>query len=164
MRTTIVLTLLTLLMPCTVLAQEPEQQPDRRMQLEQQVRGQFLRQVAARLGLTDDQRERVRTVLAEGAESRRDLALESRGLRMDLMQAVRNEDTPMSEFQELLARLEAVRERERAIQREEEEALAGILDARQRAVFLMLRMQFNDRVRRMQMGPPPTRGGGPGPG
>jgi hypothetical protein len=164
MRTTIVFTLLTLLMPCAVLAQEPEQQPDRRMQLEQQVRGQFLRQVAARLGLTDDQRERVRTVLAEGAESRRDLALESRGLRMDLMQAVRNEDTPMSEFQELLARLEAVREREWVIQREEEEALAGILDARQRAVFLMLRMQFNDRVRRMQMGPPSTRGGGPGPG
>lgn len=164
MRKAIVFTLLALLVPGVAAAQNQGQQPDRRMQLEQQVRRQFLTQVASRLGLTDEQREQVRAVLADGAESRRELAVESRDLRIDLMQAVRDEDTPMSEFQELLARLEAVREREQAIQREEEEALARTLDPRQRAIFLMLRMQFNDRVRRMQMGPPAGRGGGPGPG
>lgn len=163
MRTTIVVVLGLLLAPGLAAAQRPGAQMERRMQLEQQIRRQFLRQLAVRLELSDAQQERIRAVLAEGAEARRSLAGESVELRRDLMRAVQDDDTPMSTFEGILERLESLRERERSIERREEESLSRVLDARQRAVFLMMRMQLNDRVRRMQMGPP-GRIDGPGPG
>lgn len=131
---------------------------DRREALERQVRTRFMEQIAGRLELTAEQQGRVRETLDEGAAARRALAAESRSLRMDLMQAVRDEDAPMSRFEEILDRLESVREREREIERREEAALAEILDPRQRVMFLMMRMQLNDRIRQMRgVGP-----GGPG--
>lgn len=152
--------LILMLAPLGLPAQGPPA-ADRRSQLEQQVRRQFLMQVAERARLTDAQRAQVRAVLDEGAVARLQLAQESRDLRRDLMRAVRAEDTPMSAFEEILGRLEAIRERERALERREEERLATVLDARQRAMFLMMRMQLNDRIRRMQGHPPAFRGGGP---
>ena len=149
--------LLMLAVPVPVTAQVGEQ--DRRTELERQVRRQFLAQVAQRLQLTPEQREQVREVLSARAEERRDLALESAALRIDLVQAVRDEDAPMSRFEAILERLDAMRAREREIQEQEEAALAEVLDPRQRAIFLMLRMQLNDRIR--QMRGPMGRGGGP---
>lgn len=140
-----------------------EARQERREDLERQVRRQFMAQVAQRLQLTDEQREQVREVLAARAEDRRDLALESQALRIDLMQAVRDDDAEMSRFESILERLEAVRAREREIEQAEEEALAEILDPRQRAIFLMLRMQLNDRIRQMRGARGgPGMGGGPG--
>ena len=152
--------LILVVAPAGLDAQGPPT-PDRRNQLEQQVRRQFLRQVVQRARLTEEQREQVQTVLDEGAVARLELAQASRDLRRDLMQAVRDEDTPMSTYDQILGRLESIRERERALERREEERLATILDARQRALFLMMRMQLNDRIRRMQGHPPAFRGGGP---
>lgn len=150
---------LPLVAPGALRAQGTGGDQERRTELERQVRHQFLAQVGQRLGLSDDQRERVRQVLLESADGRRDLALESQALRIDLMQAVREEDAPMSRFEDLLARLEAIRAEERRLERQEEAALAEILDPRQRAMFLMMRMQFNDRIRQMRGMP-----GGRGPG
>ena len=148
--------------PVPVMAQVRGDQ-ERRTELERQVRRQFLAQVAQRLQLTSDQREQVRAVLAERAEDRRDLALESQALRIELIQAVRDEDAPMSRFEAILEQLEALRSREREIEEQEEAALAEILDPRQRAVFLILRMQLNERIRQMR-GPGGMGGGPPGPG
>lgn len=136
---------------------------DRRAELERQFRRQFMAQVARRLDLTADQRDRMREVLAARAEDRRDLALESQALRIELIQAVRDEDAAMSRFEDILARLEALRGREREIEAQEEAEMAEILDPRQRAIFLMLRMQLNDRVRQMR-GPGPRGEGPPGTG
>lgn len=134
---------------------------DRRADLERQFRRQFMAQVAQRLDLTADQRDRMRDVLSTRAEDRRDLALESQALRIELIQAVRDEDAAMSRFEDILARLETLRTREREIEAQEEAELAEILDARQRAIFLMLRMQLNDRIRQMR-GPGPRGEGPPG--
>jgi Spy/CpxP family protein refolding chaperone len=136
---------------------------DRRAELERQFRRQFMAQVAQRLDLTTDQRDRMREVLAARAEDRRDLALESQALRIELIQAVRDEDAAMSRFEDILTRLEALRAREREIEAQEEAEMAEILDPRQRAIFLMLRMQLNDRVRQMR-GPGPRAEGPPGTG
>lgn len=151
--------LVLLAVPAPVAAQGQGGDPARREELERQVRRQFLAQVAERLQLTTEQREQVREVLTARAEDRRDLALESQALRIELMQAVREEDAPMSRFEAILEELDAIRSRERGIEEQEEAALAEILDPRQRAVFLMLRMQLNDRIR--QMRGPMRRGGGP---
>lgn len=153
----IVWVVLALMVPAAVAAQVRGPDQERREALEQRIRGQFVAQVAQRLGLTEEQRRQVRDVLAASAEARRDLALESQALRIDLMQAVRDEDAEMTRFEGILERLEAVRAREVEIQQAEEAALADVLDPRQRAIFLMLRMQLNDRIRQL-------RGGRGGPG
>ena len=158
------LVVVALLVPAVAMGQGRGPDQDRRAELERQVRHRFLAQVAERLELTTGQRERVREVLADGAEARRDLALEAHALRIDLLQAVRDEDAPMSRFEVLLERLEAVRAREREIEQQEEAALAEFLDPRQRAVFLMMRMQFNDRIRQMRGMHGPGGGGPPGAG
>jgi Spy/CpxP family protein refolding chaperone len=136
----------------------------RRERLEARVRGQFMAQVAERLDLSREERDALEAVLEEGHESRRALAEESRSLRMELVAAVRSDDTPLADFETLLARLKQLRQREWALAAQEDERLAEILDARQQTIFLFMRMQFNERVRGMRgpgpMGGPP--GGPPG--
>lgn len=127
-----------------------------RAELEEQVRHRFMEQVSRRLELSAAQRQRMVAVLQEGAEARRELSGESREVRRELMQAVRQEEAAMATYERLLERMAAVREAERALEAREEARMAEVLDARQRAIFLMMRMQLNDRVRGMR------RGGGPG--
>ena len=159
----IVLVVLAMMMPAVAVAQERGPDQERREALEQRIRGRFLAQVSQRLGLSQEQRVDVQEVLSESADARRDLVLESQALRIDLMQAVRDDDAEMSRFESILERLEAVRAREREIEQAEEAALAEILDPRQRAIFLMLRMQLNDRIRQMRGARGgPGMGGGPG--
>lgn len=147
-----------------------QRQPEamqRRAHLEEQVRQQFMEQVARRLELSEAQRQGMAEILGEGAEARRELAESSQALRRDLMRSVRDDATPMTTYERLLERLDAIREAERAIERREAERLGDVLNPRQRALFLMMRMQFNDRIRGMR-GPPQHRGGsgsgGPGGG
>lgn len=159
----LVVLVVAMMVPAEAGAQGRVPDQERREALEQRIRGRFLAQVSQRLGLTEEQRSGVREVLAESAEARRDLVLESQALRIDLMQAVRDDDAEMSRFESILERLEAVRAREREIEQAEEAALAEILDPRQRAIFLMLRMQLNDRIRQMRGARGgPGMGGGPG--
>jgi Spy/CpxP family protein refolding chaperone len=135
----------------------------RRQHLEDRIRGEFLEQVARRLDLDRSQREAMVEVLREGAEARRELAREGRQLRRALISAVTDDDAPMEAFETLLVRFRELREREWALEREEQERVARILNPRQQAVFLFLRMQFNERIRGMRgprRGPP----GGPGGG
>jgi hypothetical protein len=156
-----------MLLAAPLAGQGGENRPGERMQqrerLERQVRQRFMEQVAERLRLSATQREAMSQVLEEGADARRELAMESRSVRRSLMQSVRDPDTPMERYESLLARLNEVREGERALERREEARLARVLDPRQRALFLVMRMAFNQRVRGMG-GPPGQRGGGPGAG
>lgn len=141
-------------------ARQGEAMEQRRAQLEEQVRQRFLAQVSDRLVLDGEQEARLNDVMRRGAEARRALARESRQLRQELVQAVEDETTPALRFRELLDRMAAIRAREQALERREAEALAGFLDARQQAEFLILRMHLNERVR--GMGPGAGRGGPPG--
>lgn len=140
-----------------------EARQERRAELERQVRGRFIAQVGQRLGLTEEQRTRLHGVLEEGAEARRALAADGRALRMRLMTAVRSDATPTSTYEEILAGLRDLRAREQALEEREAAALSRFMDARQQAMFLMMRMQLNERIRRMQ-GPPAGRGRGGGMG
>jgi hypothetical protein len=143
-----------------------ERQEARRAELEQQVTRQFVAQAAETLGLDSRQRDRLHGVLRAGAEERRELARQSRELRMELMRAVRTESTPNATYEGILARMSQLRQAERALERREEAALAQFLDARQRAQLLVLRMQLNERIRGMRGAPQGDRRGerprGPG--
>jgi hypothetical protein len=135
----------------------------RRAELEQQVHRQFVARAAERLDLDHAQRQRLHQVLSAGMEARRALAQESRQLRMELMQAVRAENTPVATYERLLERAAALSERERTLARREDAALAEFLDARQRATFVVMRMQMSEQVRGMRGGRPGA-GQGTGPG
>jgi hypothetical protein len=76
----------------------------------------------------------------------------------------------MERFESILQRLDDIRAQEQAIAQQEEDELAEFLNPRQRAVLLMMRMQFNDRLRQMRgmrgdgpPMPPGGMGGGPMP-
>jgi uncharacterized membrane protein len=137
-----------------------EAMQERQAELEARVHQQFVAQAAQRLGLDAQQRERLHQVLRAGAEARRDLAQESRQLRAELVRAVRSEDASPATFQTLLDRMAALRDREQALARGEDATLAEFLDPRQRAMFLILRMQMSERVRGMR-GDRPRPGLGP---
>jgi Flp pilus assembly CpaE family ATPase len=136
---------------------------ERRAELEQQVHRQFLARASERLGLDQGQRQQLSQVLESGAEARRQLAQESRQLRMALMQAVRSETTSAADYQQILDRMADLREREQALERREDTAFARFLEPRQRAMLLMMRMQMNEQVRGMRMDRPGA-GTGAGPG
>jgi Spy/CpxP family protein refolding chaperone len=136
---------------------------ERRAELERQVHRQFVARAAERLALDAAQRDRLHEVLTAGAEARRTMAQESRQLRMQLMQAVRADDTPVATYQRLLERAVELRDREQLLARREDAALAEFLDPRQRAMFLVMRMQMSEQVRGMRGGRPGGPGARPGP-
>lgn len=131
------------------------QGPDRRAHLEEAVRARFLEMAAARLELDAGQRQRLTAVLDEGADARRQLLRESVRLRQRLLAAARDPETPSSTFEALLREMATLTEREHALERREQERLAAFLDPRQRVMFLMMRMRFNDQVRELRGRRPP---------
>lgn len=131
------------------------QGPDRRARLEEQVRTRFLEMAATRLELTAAQRDRLTTVLDEGADARRQLLRESVRLRQRLMAAAQDPSTPASTFEELLREMTALSDGEHALERREQERLAEFLDPRQRALFLMIRMRFNEQIQELRGRRPP---------
>lgn len=132
-----------------------ETMQQRRAQLEQQVRSQFLDKVTERLSLDTGQRERLDGVLERGADARQALARESRQLRIQLIRTVAADDGALVTYQRLLDRMQELRAREHALEQQEAAALSDFLDARQHAQFLVLRMQLTEQVRGL-------RGEGPG--
>jgi hypothetical protein len=138
-------------------------QESRRAQLEEQVTRQFVAQAAETLALDARQRDRLLAVMRAGAEERRELARQSRELRMELVRAVRTDATPTATYESILTRTAELRQREWALEQREEAALAGFLDARQRGQLLVLRMQLNERVRGMRGAPQGERRGGERP-
>lgn len=131
------------------------QGPERRAHLEEAVRARFLEMAAERLDLSATQRQRLTTVLDEGADARRQLLRESVRLRQRLIEAAQDPETPSSAFEGLLRELEALTEQEHALERREQERLAEFLDPRQRVMFLMMRMRFNEQVQELRGRRPP---------
>lgn len=142
--------------------QGPPARDNRRNELAQEIHRRFMTQVAERLGLDETQRTKLDQVLVQGMEARRDLARESRSLRMELMRAVHSDTAGEATYRGLLDGLQALQAKERTIEDHEAQELATFLDPRQQAMFLVMRMQFNDNVRRMQRPHSGRSGGGPG--
>lgn len=133
-----------LLVPAGVLAQE--RQDERRAALEAQVYQRFLDRASQQLGLDGAQRGRLDQVLQATAIQRRGLARKGGELRMELVRALRDPATTEAEFNRLLVELDSLRDREFEVWREEQRALAGVLNPRQRAAFIGLRGRFNERL------------------
>ncbi len=171
-----------LLAPATALAQRPgpfsverplrahaatRQRPPgaalmRRQQLQQQVFARFMDRAQQRLGLSAAERQRLEQVVRANEVQRRELAREARQVRQQLNVAARDPNTPQAEYDRLLAQVAELRQRDLALWREEQAQLATVLNPRQRAQFMAMRMEFAEMVQRMRQQRAQAQAGDPG--
>lgn len=136
------------------------QQPPRE-ELERRVEERFHERVRRTLQLTPEAFEQVQAILEETREARRELAAEERRLRFETDEFLRSGGDSATARQ-LLARMEALRERELQLWSQEQGRLAGVLTPEQRLRFVKLREQFAEWVRDMRLRMElERRGGGP---
>ena len=142
----------------------------RRAQMEQMIRGRFDAMVRERLGLTDEEQQRFQDVLAGFREQRLDFMQDEQGTRRRLMRLGAEGELTEEQASEALQGMIWLREEEVRLFREEQEALVGVLSARQLLHFVVMREQLNQRIQSIRagggrgMGPPPGRGPGSGLG
>lgn len=132
-----------------------------RARLERQVLRQFVERTAQQTGMTAEQRTRIEAVLRASAERHRERMMAGVRLRRELAAAIGDARTGDAEFTRLLAQIERLRAQEQDAWRQDQRAIAGVLTPRQRAVFTVRWMEFQERVRgamgrgaRRGMGPP----------
>lgn len=135
------------LLPAPVRAQDPEA---RRAQLEAEVFERFLNRTAEELQLDESGRARLEKTLRQAGQRRRELGGQWRDLRQHLIEAVRDSSTSEAEFTRLLNELTALRARDYELWRDEQKALADVLNPRQRAQFAVLFLRFNERLQEMR--------------
>ncbi len=157
----------------------PAQQPDRprageisREEMMQRVVRQWERRVARELGLNTDQMQAVQGVMAEFRPLRYELMQERRELR-DRIRSERRAGMDSVEARSILERSRALREREMALQEQEELQLLQTLTPAQLVHLKALREELGEQIRRVdQRTRPRTRppgeetldGGGKEPG
>jgi hypothetical protein len=140
-----------------------------RAQLERQILQRFVEQSGREIGLNGPTQSRLQQILNESNARRRELTQEGAQLRQRLIAAVRSSDTSDEEFSSILADIDALREREHELWRKDQESLSKELTPRQRALFTVRWLRFQENIRdlidRRQGGgggPPPPEGGAPG--
>ncbi|MBI4538110.1 MAG: Spy/CpxP family protein refolding chaperone [Gemmatimonadetes bacterium] len=124
-----------------------------RDELERRVEQRFAERLREALDLTPEEFEQLRAVLEETRRVRRQLAAEERRVRFETEEFLRG-GGDAQKADELLGRLETLRERELQLWRDEQQRLAAVLSPEKRLRFVKLREQFAERVRqiRMEMG------------
>lgn len=153
--------LLLVLVPVTATAQAAQRVPaQRRAALEAQIFNRFMNKVTTDMKLDAAGRARLEQHLRQIGPERRALAQRTVLLRRNLVQAVRNPATPDAEIERLLEQFNQLRAEEEALWTRDQDALGRLLDPRQRAIFVLQYMQFNERIRELMQ----QRPGGRGPG
>lgn len=127
-----------------------------RAELEGRVRARFGQMVQERLGLDEEQSQRLGQIVAGFQEERMRLAGEDQALRARMQAILLEETETEEEALELLARVQTLRLQEATLLQSEQEALLEVLAPSQVLRFHALRDQMGQRIRQL-------RGGGPGP-
>jgi Spy/CpxP family protein refolding chaperone len=134
-------------------AQRAEAPAARRQLLQQEVVERFLQRVSNRLGLDEAQRRQLVQVVRMHDAQRRELTRQARQLRQDLVRAANDASTPPGELDRVLARMGELRQRDLQLWRAEQADLARVLTPRQRAQFMVLRLDFFEMVQRARQAP-----------
>ena len=141
-----------------------------RAQMEQMIRGRFDAMVRQQLELTDEQQQRFQEVLSGYREQRLEFMQNEQRTRRQLMSLGAEGELTEEQANEALQQMIRLREEEVRLFREEQEALVGVLSARQLLQFVVMREQLNQRIQSIRagggrgMGPPQGRGPGSGLG
>jgi hypothetical protein len=140
-----------LLLPVQSAAQgqrmpRPQQQPPRDV-LEAQVFNRFMNRVSADMRLNRAGQARLTRYLRQSGMQRRALAQEAVQLRRRLVAATRDSTQSDADIDRLLQELTQLRTREQELWNRDWSELSSQLTPRQRAVFLLRWMNFNERLR-----------------
>lgn len=126
-----------------------------RAELERRVRARFGEMVKQRLGLTDEQAERLGQTVESFQQDRMRLFREEQAVRKRVEALMLEGGDDAAEARELLDRLQALHEEETRLSAGEQAKLLEILTPMQVLRFQALREEMGQRIRRL-------RGGGPG--
>jgi hypothetical protein len=133
------------------------QRPPGRDALEAQVFEGFVSKVSQDMRLDAPGQQRLKQHLQQSGQQRRQLTQQSVQLRRQLMRASRDSTVTDAEVDRMLGQLEQLRLREQELWSRDNAALSQILTPRQRAIFLLEFMRFNERIRDLvQQRTPPT--------
>ena len=128
-------------------AQQQRAVQERRAELEARVLAEFMARVAQQSGMSGTQQVQVRAILEESAARHRERTVAAMRLRRALVEAVQSADTPEAEFARIMREIEALRADEQDAWQADQRAIAGVLTPRQRAIFSVRWLDFQDRVR-----------------
>jgi hypothetical protein len=135
--------------------------PPPRQALERQIFDRFMNRVSNDMRLDTHGRNRLEEHVRQSGQQRRQLNQRAVQLRRELMNAVRNEATSDAEMDRLLKQFNQLRAEEETLWVRDQEALSRMLNPRQRAIFILQWMRFNEQIRDL-LQQRPGRGEGPG--
>ena len=118
-----------------------------RQQLEAQIFTRFLNRASTEMKLDAPNRGRLEVYLRESGIRRRQLTVQTVQLRRRLNQAVRDSTTADADYLRILSELDQLRNQEDQLWKRDQDELAKMLNPRQRAVFILHWIQFNERLR-----------------
>ena len=151
---------LGVLLPVTTAAQQrgPARGNVDRAQLEERVRVQMGRLMRERLGLDQEEADRLSEVVRSFDGRRRELFVEEQAARRRVEALLNAGSSDQNEARTLITRMWELREQEAELVREEEEALLDVLTPVQLLRLQELRQDLGQRIRALNGG----RGGRPG--
>ena len=164
---TLILALLLLVPAAPAAAQVGPRGPVDREQLEERVRARMAQMIQERLALSEEEGARMRQILQETHERRRELRMEERALRRRLgAWADQGEGADAAEARAILERMADLRVAEVDLFRAEQDRLLEFLTPRQVLTFHVLRQRMGERIQELRggRGGPGGPGGGRGPG
>ena len=129
--------------------------PGRRAQLEGEVRRRFARLVRERVGLNDEQMQKLGPVTQRHEEQRRRLMMDERDAREAMRAVILGDATADSaRIEQLLERFKDVQRRRVGLMESEDKELATFMSPLQRAKFLALQENFRRQLEGMRPPPP----------
>ncbi len=138
-----------------------------RAQLERQIRARFAGIIRERLGLDQDQADRLGEVLGSFEAPRRQLRRDEAALRHEVDDFLGRASQDQQQARALMDRMASLRVREADLFAREQEGLLQVLTPAQLLRFHTVRDELNQRVRRLRSGGDERRrrpGGSNGPG
>jgi Spy/CpxP family protein refolding chaperone len=136
------------------------QQQDR-TELERRVRARFGEMVKQRLGLSDEQAQRLNETVMSFQQDRMSLWREEQAVRKRVEALLLESGDNQAEARELLQRMQELRMQEARLWQTEQDKLLEVLTPEQVLRFQAMREEMGQRIRRLRGGGP---GGGPGIG
>ena len=149
MKTLRMMLLVAALLPAAGQAQQIDRPGANRRQLEAQVFQRFVNRVSTDMRLDAGGRSRLEQHLRVSGDQRRQLAQQSAQMRRRLVELVRDSSSTDAEFDKLIVDFNALRAREEELWKRDQQALDRLFTPRQRAIFMLQWMQFNERLRDM---------------
>jgi Spy/CpxP family protein refolding chaperone len=145
------------LAPDFVAAQDerPVGPPPQRTRLEGEIRRSFARAVRERVGLSEDQMQRLAPLTQKHERQRRLLQQEERNARVALQTQLRSDTPDTAAVAKLLETLLDVQRRRFQMIETEHRELATVMTPVQRARYLGLQEQVRRRLEQMRQGLPP---------